>query len=66
MTVVVHMIVKYFLAISFYTILPRQGNRPKLLLDWKEYISTVAVVGIFSGFDIGLSNWGLELVPVSL
>lgn len=36
------------------------------MLNWKEYVLAVSPTGIFSGIDIGLSNWGLELVTVSL
>lgn len=35
-------------------------------LDWKQYVVSVAPTGVFSGVDIGFSNWGLELIKVSL
>ena len=36
-------------------------------LNWKEYImSRVALVAVVSGLDIGLSQWSLEYVTLSL
>lgn len=35
-------------------------------VSWDVKISKFAPIGISSGIDVGFSNWGLELVNVSL
>lgn len=44
------------------------NNNNKLInrIDWKIAVRKLAPTGIFSGIDIGFSNWALELVPISL
>lgn len=44
------------------------NNNHKLTnrIDWKTAVRKLAPTGIFSGIDIGFSNWALELVPISL
>lgn len=44
------------------------NNNHKLTnrIDWKIAVRKLAPTGIFSGIDIGFSNWALELVPISL
>lgn len=64
--VLIHLLVKYGLATVIRLLLIYQQGRPRVMLNWKEYIVAVSPTGIFSGIDIGLSNWGLELVTVSL
>ncbi|KAB0795906.1 hypothetical protein PPYR_09967 [Photinus pyralis] len=64
--VIVHLIVKYLLASIIRTILIKQQGKPRVTLTFKEYFIAVSPTGIFSGIDIGFSNWGLELVTVSL
>ncbi|RZB40652.1 solute carrier family 35 member C2 [Asbolus verrucosus] len=66
MTVVVHMIVKFLLSMLIRVILEKKQGKQRILLGWKEYIVAVAPMGLFSGLDIGFSNWGLELIQVSL
>lgn len=65
-TVLVHMTVKYLIAMVIRVILTKRQGRERIHLGWREFIVAVAPTGIFSGLDIGLSNWGLELVNVSL
>lgn len=60
------MIVKYLLAMIIRIILTKRQGQERINLNWKEFVVAVAPTGIFSGLDIGLSNWGLELVNVSL
>lgn len=60
------MIVKYIFAMLIRLILTKRQGRERLHLSWREFVVAVAPTGIFSGLDIGLSNWGLELVNVSL
>lgn len=60
------MIVKYILAVIIRIILTKKQGQERIHLNWREFIVAVAPTGIFSGLDIGLSNWGLELVNISL
>lgn len=61
------MIVKFLLACFVRMLLVlKNKERRRIALDWKEYVVTVAPTGVFSGVDIGFSNWGLELIKVSL
>jgi len=39
---------------------------PSVQLSWDSKVSKFAPIGISSGIDVGFSNWGLELVNVSL
>jgi len=39
---------------------------PIVQLSWDSKVSKIAPIGISSGIDVGFSNWGLELVNVSL
>lgn len=65
-TVLVHMIIKFLLACLVRLIFSCKNRERRVLLDWKEYVISVAPTGVFSGIDIGFSNWGLELIKVSL
>ena len=38
----------------------------RVTLAWSQYLSRVAVVAVVSGLDIGLSQWSLEYVTLSL
>ena len=38
----------------------------RVTLTWSQYLSRVAVVAVVSGLDIGLSQWSLEYVTLSL
>lgn len=58
--------VKYFLAMLIRIILTKRQGRERIHLNWREFVVAVAPTGVFSGLDIGLSNWGLELVNISL
>lgn len=39
---------------------------PFVKVSWDVNVTKFAPIGISSGVDVGLSNWGLELVNVSL
>lgn len=41
-------------------------KRPSVLLKWKPYIKNITLMGILSSLDIGLSNWSLVFITVSL
>lgn len=65
-TVCIHMIVKLILAVIIRSVIALKFGRQRLNLTWKEYLLAIAPAGVFSGIDIGFSNWGLELITVSL
>ncbi|XP_017779040.1 PREDICTED: solute carrier family 35 member C2 [Nicrophorus vespilloides] len=65
-TVLVHMIVKFILAALVRSIWALKFGSQRLTVGWKDYIISVAPTGLFSSIDIGFSNWGLELITVSL
>ncbi|KAG5889718.1 hypothetical protein JTB14_010192 [Gonioctena quinquepunctata] len=65
-TVLVHMTVKYILATLIRIFLIKRQGKPRTLVGWKDYVVAVAPTGVFSGIDISFSNWGLELINVSL
>ncbi|KAF7271753.1 solute carrier family 35 member C2 isoform X2 [Rhynchophorus ferrugineus] len=66
LTVVTHMIVKFILAALVRLCFIKRHNKQRVMLGWRDYILAVAPTGVFSGIDIGFSNWGLELITVSL
>lgn len=66
LTVLVHMIVKFLLAALVRLFLSRKHVKVQTTISWKDYVLAVAPTGVFSGIDIGFSNWGLELITVSL
>ncbi|KAG8226789.1 hypothetical protein J437_LFUL002835 [Ladona fulva] len=63
---VCHMVVKFILAGICRTLWECYHHRDRVTIDWKNYMLKVAPTGLASGLDIGISNWGLELVTVSL
>ena len=60
------MVVKFLLATLIRTVIERKQGKQRILLEWKDYLMAVAPMGVFRGLDIGFSNWGLELIQVSL
>lgn len=64
--VLCHLILKFVLAAVCRSVLEWYSGWPRLQTPWKKYISRLAPIGISSGLDVGLSNWGLELIRVSL
>lgn len=65
-TVIIHMTVKYILATLTRMALARHQKKQRVLVGWRDYIVNLAPAGVFSGLDISFSNWGLELVNISL
>lgn len=41
-------------------------KKPRIMLDWRTSVRKILPSGLASGIDIGFSNWGLELVQISL
>lgn len=61
-----HLVLKFMLAASLRSIYKMQMGKSRVQLDWRVAVRKMAPTGIASGIDIGFSNWGLLLVPISL
>ncbi|XP_030385186.1 solute carrier family 35 member C2 isoform X2 [Scaptodrosophila lebanonensis] len=61
-----HLIVKFMLASMVRSLYKLRVGKSRVQLDWRVALRKMAPTGIASGIDIGFSNWGLELVPISL
>ena len=64
--VIVHLVLKFCLAGICRYSWTRYTGEDRVVLSWREYLSKVAVVAVVSGLDIGLSQWSLEYVTLSL
>lgn len=64
--VMYHLIVKWLLSVLVRTILYVATGTPQLVLPWLTCLRSVGPTGLASGIDVGFSNWGLELVTISL
>lgn len=61
-----HLVLKFTLAIIGRFLYHKTMKIPFVKVSLDSNISKLAPVGISGGIDVGLSNWGLELVNVSL
>lgn len=61
-----HLIVKFLLAALVRNIYKMRVGKTRVQLDWRVAVRRMAPTGVASGIDIGFSNWGLALVPISL
>lgn len=41
-------------------------GKSRIHINWRTSLKKISSFGLASGIDIGFSNWGLELVTVSL
>jgi len=64
--VVCHLALKFVIASMCRTVWECCTSKQRVILNWGNFVKKVAPTGIASGLDIGLSNWGLELITVSL
>uniref|UniRef100_A0A1B6DWT4 Sugar phosphate transporter domain-containing protein n=2 Tax=Clastoptera arizonana TaxID=38151 RepID=A0A1B6DWT4_9HEMI len=64
--VVCHLLIKYICSVVYRSIWQCANNRRRITLDWTDHLFRLAPIGIASGLDIGLSNWGIERIPVTL
>ncbi|KAI0240421.1 Solute carrier family 35 member C2 [Lamellibrachia satsuma] len=62
----VHLIVKFVLASCIRCVLTYRTGKERTTLPWSMYIMRIAPPGFASSLDIGLSNWGLEFITISL
>lgn len=61
-----HLFLKFLTALVFRVTYECFTKKPRVTLSWYNYITKAAPVGLASGFDVAFSNWGLELITVSL
>lgn len=61
-----HLILKFLLAAIIRRIYKLKVGRSRVQLDWRVALRKMAPTGVASAIDIGFSNWGLALVPISL
>ncbi|XP_034483794.1 solute carrier family 35 member C2 [Drosophila innubila] len=61
-----HLILKFLLAACIRNVYKMRMGKSRVQLDWRVAVRKMAPTGIASGIDIGFSNWGLLLVPISL
>lgn len=64
--VLYHLVVKLILSAVIRLVYRCITGRSRILLDWRTFYRNMAPTGLASGIDIGFSNWGLELVKISL
>ncbi|EDV97458.1 solute carrier family 35 member C2 [Drosophila grimshawi] len=64
--VVYHLVWKFMLAALVRNIFRMRWGKARVQLEWRVALRKLAPAGISSGIDIGFSNWGLALVPISL
>ncbi|XP_062542931.1 solute carrier family 35 member C2 [Armigeres subalbatus] len=64
--VLYHLCVKLVLSAVVRMILRCATKRKRIVLDWRTSVRKILPTGLASGIDIGFSNWGLELVQISL
>nr|XP_021192189.2 solute carrier family 35 member C2 [Helicoverpa armigera] len=64
--VMYHLIVKWILSVLVRLVLHVITGTPQLMLPCMTCLRSVGPTGLASGIDVGFSNWGLELVTISL
>jgi hypothetical protein len=64
--VMYHLIVKWILSVLVRLVLYLITGMPQLMLPFMTCLRSVGPTGLASGIDVGFSNWGLELVTISL
>lgn len=73
---IIHLIVKYILSslirsgINFYNYLKQKPGKieyePRITLNWLLYTTRIIPTAIASAADIGLSNWSLQFITITL
>ncbi|KFB50738.1 AGAP005537-PA-like protein [Anopheles sinensis] len=64
--VLYHLVIKLMLSALVRFVLRCVTKKPRILLDWRTSVRKILPTGLASGIDISFSNWGLELVKISL
>ena len=69
---VIHLVVKYLIAaliISIWNIVAakkQENYKKRITLEWSTYLRKIIPMAIASALDIGLSNWSLQYITVTL
>lgn len=61
-----HLIIKWILSVLVRLVLYLITGTSQLALPFMTCLRSVGPTGLASGIDVGFSNWGLELVTISL
>ncbi|XP_053684396.1 solute carrier family 35 member C2 [Sabethes cyaneus] len=64
--VVYHLCFKLVMSAVIRSIYRSITKKSRIMLDWRTSVRKILPTGLASGIDIGFSNWGLELVQISL
>ncbi|XP_055607366.1 solute carrier family 35 member C2 [Uranotaenia lowii] len=64
--VVYHLCIKLVMSAVVREIYKCATKKNRIVLDWRTSVRKILPTGLASGMDIGFSNWGLELVQISL
>ncbi|XP_017881367.1 solute carrier family 35 member C2-like isoform X1 [Ceratina calcarata] len=64
--VICHLLIKFLFAASIRCIKTCWGKQQQLKLPLQSIIGTIMPLGIASGLDVGLSNWAISLITISL
>jgi solute carrier family 35, member C2 len=68
---VIHLVVKYLIAALIRSIwnlvaAKKQNYKKRITLEWSTYLRKIIPMAIASALDIGLSNWSLQYITVTL
>jgi len=61
-----HLVFKFIAASVLRSIYQCRYGKRRVSLNWNDYYRKVGPVGLAAGFDVAFSNWGLELITISL
>lgn len=61
-----HLVIKLIMSCCVRAIYKCMVGKSRIQLDWRTSVRKMGPTGLASGIDIGFSNWGLELVSISL
>lgn len=64
--VLYHLLLKLVMAGAVRYLYRCYTGKSRVHIDWRKSFRKLAPTGIAAGIDIGFSNWGLELVTISL
>ncbi|XP_033119570.1 solute carrier family 35 member C2-like [Anneissia japonica] len=63
---IIHFFIKFLISIPVRACLGKAGGPQPVTLDWGTYVRNVAPTAVASSLDIGLSNWSLVFITISL
>jgi len=62
----IHLIIKFIISWVVRKATSCVSKHPPLVLGWKDYMKHMVPVAVLSALDIGLSNWSLVFITISL